>query len=563
MRNLENHSIFEPLSAAEKELRQAVLKAEECQLGDGKRPEKFNVDRQIRPEFIHYLLMGNIEKCKDGIIGSPICARHFELTGAWIGGSSDAPQKLDMETSNLNVNVIFTNCTFSDDISFIDAKTRCISFMNVKFNGNVNFDRANIDGDLFFRGDVICKKKLNLYNVRVRAHLYISECTVEELELASAIVEQVFMFHDFKPGCKKIDLSNARFSRIEFDCKSWGLEYFEKSRSDGQVKTYEASPLVGKVELDGLIWKRFQGEMPSKDIEFWLAWLGLQIEKDRGKDFKPQPYEQLASVFREAGREADARTILIQKRVGQRNARQKFPGSYGVEADRFFIENCKKVHLALISLVSVLIMITIYFFYAQSKYVFLGVSAMYLILFSVLVIFKKNEFIKSIKFGAAITFDWLVYHLVRYGYKAGWAVVWLMVANVIGTGVYSIAGMNSVMTPSNPLIYYHWDILGLSDLDECRKDWIGTTEDKDHECFKKMPQEYSPFNPLVYSFDVGIPLVEFAQETDWNPRAIKYPSGERDLLGVFVRAFQYCQISLGWILSLLFVSAISGIIRKE
>jgi hypothetical protein len=41
------------------------------------------------------------------------------------------------------------------------------------------------------------------------------------------------------------------------------------------------------------------------------------------------------------------------------------------------------------------------------------------------------------------------------------------------------------------------------------------------------------------------------------------PGGATDAFGKSIRAFQYLQIISGWALSLLFVSAVSGIIRKD
>ena len=67
-------------------------------------------------------------------------------------------------------------------------------------------------------------------------------------------------------------------------------------------------PKEGKLFLDGLVYERLYEEAPQ-DADDRIRWLRLQ-PKDR---FLPQPYEQLAEVFRKTGREADAKKILISK----------------------------------------------------------------------------------------------------------------------------------------------------------------------------------------------------------------------------------------------------------
>ncbi|MBI3574299.1 MAG: hypothetical protein HY083_01350 [Gammaproteobacteria bacterium] len=62
--------------------------------------------------------------------------------------------------------------------------------------------------------------------------------------------------------------------------------------------------------LDGFEYKTFAGSAPQTAVER-LRWLRLQPQR-KGR-FWPQPYEQLAKVFRDMGHESDARTVLIAK----------------------------------------------------------------------------------------------------------------------------------------------------------------------------------------------------------------------------------------------------------
>lgn len=76
-----------------------------------------------------------------------------------------------------------------------------------------------------------------------------------------------------------------------------------------------------------------------------------------------------------------------------------------------------------------------------------------------------------------------------------------------------------------------------------------------------MPSEYSEFEPFIYAADVALPVVNLRMEVDWAPRVV-FTDGTRDNFGWWVRAYEWFLIAAGWILSLLFVSAVGGGIRK-
>jgi len=83
-----------------------------------------------------------------------------------------------------------------------------------------------------------------------------------------------------------MDLRGAHIGMLWDDPKSW--------------------PAKGKLLLDGLVYERIHADAPTK-AQTRIEWLKLQ------PSFLPQPYEQLATVLRDAGHEEEARKILIQK----------------------------------------------------------------------------------------------------------------------------------------------------------------------------------------------------------------------------------------------------------
>ena len=69
------------------------------------------------------------------------------------------------------------------------------------------------------------------------------------------------------------------------------------------------------INLLGFEYGRFHSEA-EQDVTERLDWLSRcpqQEDADGRKRFDPEPYEQLANVYRKTGRLDDARTVLIEK----------------------------------------------------------------------------------------------------------------------------------------------------------------------------------------------------------------------------------------------------------
>lgn len=154
--------------------------------------------------------------------------------------------------------------------------------------------------------------------------------------------------------------------------------------------------------------------------------------------------------------------------------------------------------------------------------------------------------------------EFLIGVLVDYGHTPGKAVLFLILIILLGTGVFGVAALQGVMAPTSPLIYNQARGDGAIPKD-CAANWTELAG----ACKTAMPAEYSEFDPLWYSMDVAIPLVNLRQQEEWAPRVTHYETGERDMLGWSVRLWEWTETLAGWLLSLLFVSAVGGIIRRE
>ncbi len=86
-----------------------------------------------------------------------------------------------------------------------------------------------------------------------------------------------------------------------------------------------AWPKPGDLLLNRCIYSGFI-DGPA-DARTRLDWLSRQDPGRWGEDFWPQPYEQLAAVFRDMGHAEDARAVLVEKERLQRRARRKRAGN--------------------------------------------------------------------------------------------------------------------------------------------------------------------------------------------------------------------------------------------
>lgn len=258
------------------------------------------------------------------------------------------------------------------------------------------------------------------------------------------------------------------------------------------------------VRLDQFSYKGFS-ELPAGcDADFWRRWLECQPDKHLNEKFRPNPYSQLANVLQSMGHEQEA----VSVRVEQRRRQARFT--------RLFEPVAK--HNAL-----------------------------------------SRKLIVFWNFWTGL--------LVDYGYRPGKAILFLAALIAFGAVIFYTASVHGIMTPTHPLIYKE---AGKSIPADCARNWIYPPKSLRRECEASMPSEYSTFSALVYSADVALPIVNFRMEDDWSPRLADWKTGAVPPIGNnppwgwgwWVRTWEWIQIGLGWMLSLLFVSAVGGIIRR-
>ena len=115
----------------------------------------------------------------------------------------------------------------------------------------------------------------------------------DALDLESVVVKGALLLREGFRAQGKVDLTNATVDVLE----------------DEISEDEERGQHLGDMILQGLTYRALVGPLDPKKRLPWLA---------RQRPFHPQPYEQLARVLRQMGRDHDAREILFAKQQKMR-----------------------------------------------------------------------------------------------------------------------------------------------------------------------------------------------------------------------------------------------------
>jgi hypothetical protein len=138
--------------------------------------------------------------------------------------------------------------------------------------------------------------------------------------------------------------------------------------------------------------------------------------------------------------------------------------------------------------------------------------------------------------------------LSRYGYRPSLIVGWAFAAAVIFAGAFTLADRWGVMAPTDRAI------LGNAANDKCRPHQWTTCDE--------LLGKYPPFNPVIYSFDLILPVIATRQVQDWAPLTTK-PDGRIWRLGLSFWLLSRIANLFGWIAGLMFVATVAGLVKKD
>ena len=157
-------------------------------------------------------------------------------------------------------------------------------------------DRADIQGSVLLDQGFSADGDVRLAAAQVGVQLVCNSGTFRTLNLQGATIKDSFLWRDVRnANTTRLDLTNASVGAILDDEASW--------------------PEKGNLFLDGFVYHRFVNS--PTDSRERLGWL------DRQREFKPQPYLQLAKFLRDMGDDRGARRVLFEMEDRWRKAQDR------------------------------------------------------------------------------------------------------------------------------------------------------------------------------------------------------------------------------------------------
>ena len=137
--------------------------------------------------------------------------------------------------------------------------------------GHLSLPHARVDGELSYADAVLTDAD---------AEISLNNAKVDDLNLRAAA-----------PIASLVDLRHARCNVIRDDPATW----------------------PARVALDGLAYDAIDAPDRGPDVAGRMGWLRRDVH-----GYRPQPYEQLAALYRRLGDDADARRVLLEKQRRRR-----------------------------------------------------------------------------------------------------------------------------------------------------------------------------------------------------------------------------------------------------
>ncbi|WP_374332543.1 hypothetical protein [Aestuariivirga sp.] len=328
---------LKPLTPAEERIVAALAVGEFDRLGDGLRPAAGDTTREVRAAFLRFLILGGDARHRPHEKG-------VRVSGGWISGV------LDLEGCRIPRDIGLKDCRFDAvpvlryavvDNLFLDGSLLPgLQAERLEARGGVSLKSAEVTGEIRLVGSRL-DGNLSLDGAVVRAErgpaLVADGITMRAAELRGLDAEgEVRMTSARIDG--DLDLTGARISYPEGEALHLnrtvvrgGLFLRGGAKIDGALDLTGASidtlhddeeswPAPGDLLLNRCLYNALLGG--PMDAHRRLAWLARQTPARWKEEFWPQPYEQLAHVYRDMGHDEDATAVLVEKERLQRQARR-------------------------------------------------------------------------------------------------------------------------------------------------------------------------------------------------------------------------------------------------
>ena len=553
---------FRPLLPAEEEIVARLQSGNFDRLGDGILPRAPDPARRVRATFLRFLILGGEAGCrpheKGVLIRGAWISEVLDLEACRVFrdiGLNDCHFEAPPILRAAIINRLFLDGSRLPGLQAERLEARGgVYLRGAEIEGAVNLDQARLGGNLQCdgatirnRGDhALLGRSLEVRNVLLRgatlrggvnlsgavlaADLDAAGASIPAFERMAldaseltchgsvvlrnaAISGEVRLTGSAVDGdldCSGTVVQNAGGAAIEASRVAVRGAFFlrGKARLDGTLALTGAS--LGTIHDEATCWPK-SGELllnrcrygafidAPVDAGSRLDWLARQAPERWGEDFWPQPYEQLAAVFREMGHGEDASTVLVIKERLQRRTR------------RARTEN--PVWRALLFVADGILGITLGY----------GRRPLFALLW--------------------LAFFWLA-GVAIFAHAERQGAIMPNSAVVLRAPEWTLCGIEQ--GEQRPLV-----ATGLSQ-------GLATPGQNQLACFRQRweASSYPAFSPWMYSLDTLLPVLDMGQRSFWRPNPAK--PGGRIAISYF-----YFQSVVGWALSLLAVAGFSGLVKSS
>ena len=234
-----------------------------------------------------------------------------DLRGAQIKGhlvmkSARVTGKLDMDSASIGGALLMAAGATFEEVDLRGAQIKGqLALIEATVKGKLNMDSASIRGDLLMSSGVFAN--VNLDGATIESMLNLAGGTFDKLELREATVGKELRLITGNESVKWWSDDGVQPNEIRFNLRN--------TQVGALVDSPESWPK--KIELRGFTYRQLGGaeqeDEPSERLaDVFTKWLSCS------KTFSLQPYQQLASVLRSAGKSGTADAILFAARKHER-----------------------------------------------------------------------------------------------------------------------------------------------------------------------------------------------------------------------------------------------------
>lgn len=553
---------FQPLLPAEEEIVAKLSSGNFDRLGDGSRPGESDPARVVRARFLRFLLLGGEEGCRphekgirvsgawitdvldleacrvfrdiglnnchfeaapilkaaiinrlflDGSLLPGLQAERLEVRGGVYLRGAEVNGEVNIIQSRLGGNLECDGATIRAPGGYAllaqSLEVRNVLARGAHLRGGINLAGAQLTADLDCAGAIVTRTEgvaIDASEVEARGSVVLRGARIEgETRLTASQISGDM-------DCSGASLDNPDQAALEMSraVVKGALFLRREARVNGVLALTGAS--IGTIHDEAASWPEPGDLLLNRcrygafidgpvDAESRLDWLGRQKPERWGEDFWPQPYEQLAAVFREMGHGEDSRAVLVVKERLQRQARRARARN--------------PLWRALLAVADGVLGATL----AYGRQPLL--AFVWLLLFWIL--------------GVGV-----------FAYAERGGAVMPNSAVVLRAPEWTLCGLETSQQRS--LIATQ------------QTNGLAASGQNQLDCFRQRweASSYPAFNPWMYSLDTLLPVLDMGQKTFWRPNPSK--PGGAVAIGYF-----YFQSIIGWALSLLAVAGFSGLVKSS